>query len=282
MNDYVKLTQKTLFELGHQIEIDGIYGSKTSSVLMESIESGSVFLIPSEYAEFKEEISKPKESTIDRVVDDILDRPVGKNIATPSTGMTLIQGISHYCQADLRWANRIMGNKRTFRKAGCAVTCCAMWFDYLTEREILPARPDKDDPDPTRHLDVFLDQNGGYQGDSLIWSTASTFDKNTNLVYNRHTLEVGEEALSDMARKELDAGRLAMLRIRYNKDNWGLKFNHFVLAVGYKDDGTIIFHDPGHISGNAYQEDVENSMKTTRKGGYQLVGLELFKQRGVV
>ena len=131
-------------------------------------------------------------------------------------------------------------------------------------------------------LDEYLDVNGGYQGDSLVWPKVCDFAKTHGSDLNYNRVQGSHDDLKEMAKKEIvSSGQPVMLRVRYNKDNWNLPFNHFVLAVGTRDDKEIVFHDPGYKMGSAYEDDMVNSTsQVQRKDGYTLVALEIFKKQG--
>ena len=192
----------------------------------------------------------------------------------------------HFCQADERWAERVLGQKKTMRKAGCAVTCCAMLVNHYAPLSVypLPARPDDEEPNPVRHLDVFLDQNGGYQGDSLVWGKVCDFaaQHGVQLDYKRETgLLDDQRAALDRACDLIEQGIFPLLRVRYAKDHYGAPFNHFVLGLRY-DGHNLYFHDPGYAAGDGTQDDLANTMLTQRKGGYRIVGLDYFIRKETV
>jgi len=67
----------------------------------------------------------------------------------------------HYSQADPRWGQVILGRNKTIKQAGCAITAMAMAISGDSGKEITP-----------KMLDHYLDKNGGYLGDSIIWERA--------------------------------------------------------------------------------------------------------------
>ncbi|MFN7130723.1 MAG: LysM peptidoglycan-binding domain-containing protein [Myxococcales bacterium] len=71
-------------------------------------------------------------------------------------------GTPLWSQGDPRWGNRTLGRSHTIRSAGCAMTATAMAISKISGRTIDPGQ-----------LDAYLDRNGGYYGDGLVWNTAA-------------------------------------------------------------------------------------------------------------
>src|SRR5438034_659092 len=77
-----------------------------------------------------------------------------------------IQKIPHYCQADKRWAKRILGKNRNFQQAGCAVTSFAMLISAKMRQSLDPS-----------NIDEWLDHNQGYVGDNVVWEKLLEYAK---------------------------------------------------------------------------------------------------------
>lgn len=76
--------------------------------------------------------------------------------------------VPHFSQGDLRWAGRILGKSSSIARQGCAITAVAMILRFYG-RDVNPGT-----------LDEFLDQEGGYVGNSVVWTTAGRFKQTKN------------------------------------------------------------------------------------------------------
>ena len=213
---------------------------------------------------------------IDKTTQELLGELKEQGASTSSPGAggkdTYLERIPpHYCQADPRWAERKLGANRVFRRAGCAVTSCAMVLEQLSgNKQVLPSE-----------LDDFLDNNGGYvKGtDSLIWDCIGRYAKEKLGLDVNHERTQGqpEKELHSRAAEILSEGRPCMLRVRYIGNDYGCWFNHFVVGVGELADGNLRFFDPGYRAGGDLDAEENTTRQTSRKGGYEVVALEDFQ-----
>ena len=185
-----------------------------------------------------------------------------------------ISGIPHYFQADPVWKDCVLGRNKSLKQAGCALCCCAMTASFYLGREV---RPDE--------LDAFLDENGGYSGDNIVWDVVRTYLLNhgTRVSYDRIDGNSKNSNIVQTAKDLIDQGTPPLLRVDYGKDA-NSKYNHFVLGIGYvttENDPLLVFHDPGSKSGDGYVKEnrLANSMKTKRQGGYHLVQVDWYEIR---
>lgn len=81
----------------------------------------------------------------------------GRRYATSADGTPIFR------QGDAAWGARILGDDSSIASAGCAMTSVAMALSKISGRTITPAQ-----------LDAYLDKNGGYAGDGLIWGQAAS------------------------------------------------------------------------------------------------------------
>jgi predicted chitinase/LysM repeat protein len=71
-------------------------------------------------------------------------------------------GTPMYRQGDSQWGGRRLGTSSSLAAAGCAMTATAMAISKISGKVINPGE-----------LDQFLDKNGGYSGNALIWGKAA-------------------------------------------------------------------------------------------------------------
>lgn len=122
------------FQKAYGVEAIGVYGPKTRAALAKAL-SGT----------------KPP------------SQPPSQPPSNPSNGMpSADKGTPMYAQGDSRWGNRTLGRNYTIRSAGCAMTATAMAISKISGRPINPGE-----------LDAYLDKNGGYYGDGLVWGVAA-------------------------------------------------------------------------------------------------------------
>ena len=288
--------QKLMRGFGIELNDDGYFGPVTADAIEEvqgafdmileaqrgnarRTESVTIKAGGEEWEE-EAEIDEVRDSRkLEEEVEDIEDieeieeaePAVRGTIMTPN----IVKDIPFWCQADERWGARIVGQKRTFKQVGCAMSALAMDASRVLEREVTPIE-----------LDEFFDNNDGYQGDSVIWSTYSAFLAANDGGEFSYVRMVGgdyipnDERFASTLTDRVDNGQTSLMRLDYLDDD-DESYDHFVLCVGYEqqDDGNVnfIFHDPGTVGGNAYQEGYPNSIaNSTRHGGFQLVGLDYF------
>ena len=149
------------------------------------------------------------------------------SIASVST-----DGVPLYSQSDPRWGSRSLGTGgNTIKSAGCAMTATAMCLSKIAGREI-----------PPDELDQYLDNNGGYSGDLLIWSRAAQYIGKTATSVHSYTQATVDD--------NLNAGRPVVVGVKGG--------GHYVCVAGRNSDGTYIIHDPagGKILGGPYNGSV--------------------------
>jgi GH24 family phage-related lysozyme (muramidase) len=173
--------------------------------------------------------------------------------------------VPHFSQGDRRWGQRVLGRSSSLSKEGCAITCIAMVLRFYGR-----------DADPGS-LDIFLDANNGYVGNSVKWGVADNFKQagRQKLAYHRKT---GSEAeLTETLRQRIADNRPTLARVDYGIDR-GIVYNHFVVAVGVTEDGDIVMNDPAtrHGDGYEYPGPANIIQKTSRKQGYRIVQLDYY------
>jgi len=191
---------------------------------------------------------------------------IGDLPATAIAGNLLISPrVPHFSQGDQRWASRVLGRSSSIKRQGCAITCVAMILRFYGR-----------DADPGT-LDVFLDGEGGYMGNSVMWNVAGRFrqDKTNKLKYSSKT--GSEEKLRKFLQERVEKNLPTMVRVDYGKDS-DITYNHFVLCVGATAEGGIIMNDPATRLGDGYANSGQENVieKTTRKNGYKIVRVDYY------
>ncbi len=172
--------------------------------------------------------------------------------------------VSHFSQGDPRWGSRTLGRSSSISKQGCAISCIAMILRFYG-RDVNPGS-----------LDAFLDENGGYSGNSVRWTDAGKFNRNGGGKLNYFRKKGQESELRSMLVDRVAANRPTMIRVDYGIDS-DLTYNHFVVCVGLTADGHILMNDPATRMGDGYDHpDLNILEKTDRKRGYQLVQLDYY------
>ena len=224
--------QTALRTLGQDVPIDGCFGGATQDALLEMLGQPDFDQARGDTEKLRDAIwAKAVPLVRQAETDSGADTHAQDGKAGRSGEMPAPVGNGyppHFCQADPRWAERVLGQKKTMRKAGCAVTCCAMLVKHYVPNDIImPACPDGAPEDERFFLDVFLDQNGGYQGDSLVWGKVCDFaaQHGVQLDYKRETgLLDDQRAALDRACDLIEQGIFPLLRVRYAKDHWNAPF----------------------------------------------------------
>ena len=189
----------------------------------------------------------------------------GEHLAGRSGAQLISPQVPHFSQGDARWGSRTLGRSSSLSRQGCAIAAIAM-IQRFYGRNIDPGA-----------LDVFLDANSGYAGNSVKWGVAAGYSKGSGpkLAYARKNGSAAE--LVAILHKRIDDNRPTMVRVDYGSDS-NLTYNHFVVAVGTTPDGDIIMNDPGTRHGDGYANPgSENTIqKTGRKQGYKIVQLDWY------
>ena len=194
--------------------------------------------------------------------------PPSEAPSTPTTenGVTLISPrVPHFSQGDSRWSSRILGNRSTIQRKGCAITSVAMILKFFG-RNVTPGT-----------LDAYLDQEGGYSGDSVVWDIAGRHDqaRRTKLKYFREN--GSQEQLHAHLKERVHQNLPTLVRVDYGVDQ-DIRYNHFVVCVGKTDQGQFVMNDPATRLGDGYADPCDDNIiqKTTRKNGYKIVQLDWY------
>jgi hypothetical protein len=180
--------------------------------------------------------------------------------------------VPFFKQFDESWKARILGTRRTIKRAGCAISSIAMILAYYGR-----------DMDPGK-LDEYLDENDGYVGDNVKWAVAFNAGSGNNspnitLAQPRFTKKNDFETKID---ERITRNWPTLVHVDYGADR-GLVGDHWVVIVGKSHDGHFIINDPGTSQGNGAanpNQDITKLGLTKRKGGLNPVRLCLFEVRG--
>jgi GH24 family phage-related lysozyme (muramidase) len=164
----------------------------------------------------------------------------GRRYATSADGTPIFR------QGDAAWGGRILGDDSSIASAGCAMTAVAMALSKISGRTITPAQ-----------LDGYLDKNGGYAGDGLVWGQAAD-------IIGAGASKPGW-SLSTINR-QLDAGRPVVMGVDYKagSNGGGNGTDHWITVTGR-----------GTVNGQAvyYANDPATGQQITlRQEGNRLVG----------
>lgn len=173
--------------------------------------------------------------------------------------------VPHWSQGDPRWGTRHLGNAdRTVASAGCAITSVAMILKYFG-RDVDPAT-----------LDEYLDKNGGYSGNSVVWSVAFKHGEKDNLPKLSYGSKVTGGAMAATLDDRIKKNLPTLARVDYKSDT-DETYNHFVVIVG-KTKAGYVMNDPGTSKGDgSTTQSADNIIETTTRGGggYKLVEINL-------
>ncbi len=186
---------------------------------------------------------------------------------------TVIQGadrlisprVPHFSQGDPRWANRVLGRNSNIARQGCAISSIAMILGFYG-RDVNPGI-----------LDAFLDAEGGYAGNSVVWAVAGRCRQGRKDKL-KYASKSGDEAklrktLTERVKKNLPT----MVRVDYGVDR-DITYNHFVVCIGITGDGDLLMNDPATSRGDGYANPGNENLieRTTRKQGYRIVKIDYY------
>jgi predicted chitinase/murein DD-endopeptidase MepM/ murein hydrolase activator NlpD len=159
---------------------------------------------------------------------------------------TSADGTPMYRQGDPEWGSRTLGTSSSLSAAGCAMTATAMAVSKITGKAINPGQ-----------MDAWLDKNGGYSGNGLIWGKAAQMGG----------LGAAKQAWNlDTINKQIDAGRPVVVGVDYKAgSNGGANgTDHWITITGRgKEGGKDVYYANDPATGK--------QITLTNQGG-QLVG----------
>ena len=174
--------------------------------------------------------------------------------------------VVHFSQGDPRWAARTLGRGSSIRREGCAIASIAMILRFYG-RNVTPET-----------LDMYLDANNGYAGNSVKWDVAGQCGESRSGLKLRYARKAGsQKELSTILSERIDKNSPTMVRVDYGTDV-NLIYNHFVVCVGKTEDGALVMNDPATSQGDGYANTVDANIiqRTDRKNGYRIVQLDYY------
>ncbi len=178
-------------------------------------------------------------------------KPPANDNRQPPSSTDARNGTPLWSQGDSRWGSRTLGRNYTIRAAGCAMTATAMAISKISGKTINPGE-----------LDAYLDRNGGYYGDGIVWNTAARAAglKAAKANWSLSTIDAN-----------LRAGKPVVIGVDYKPGSGGGSngTDHWITIVGREVDNsgrvTYIAHDPGN--GKVARLYVSGGRITSSSGG---------------
>ena len=138
---------------------------------------------------------------------------------------TSADGTPIFKQGDAQWGGRSLGTGSSISAAGCAMTSTAMALSKISGKVINPGE-----------LDAYLDKNGGYSGNGLIWGQAA---KMAGMGASKPGWSM------DNINKQIDAGRPVVIGVDYKAgSNGGANGTDHWIAVTRREGNTYFANDP--------------------------------------
>ncbi|OJT19509.1 hypothetical protein BO221_34590 [Archangium sp. Cb G35] len=143
----------------------------------------------------------------------------GRQFATSADGTPIFK------QGDAQWGGRALGTGSSISAAGCAMTSTAMALSKISGKVINPGE-----------LDAYLDKNGGYSGNGLIWGQAA---KMAGMGASKPGWSM------ENINKQIDAGRPVVIGVDYKAgSNGGANGTDHWVAVTRREGNTYFANDP--------------------------------------
>jgi predicted chitinase len=159
---------------------------------------------------------------------------------------TSADGTPIFRQGDPQWGSRRLGTGLSLSSAGCAMTSTAMAISKISGKVINPGE-----------LDQYLDKNGGYAGNGLIWGKAAQMAGMT----------ASKPGWSfDNINKQIDKGRPVVIGVDYKAGSGGGAngTDHWITVTGRgKEGGKNVYFANDPATGKQI---------TLRQEGNRLVG----------
>ncbi|MDY7231355.1 glucosaminidase domain-containing protein [Hyalangium rubrum] len=164
-------------------------------------------------------------------------------------------GTPIYKQGDAQWGGRTLGSSSSLAAAGCAMTSTAMAISKITGKVINPGE-----------LDQYLDKNGGYSGNGLIWGKAAQMAG----------LGASKPGWSfDNINKQIDAGRPVVIGVDYKAgSNGGANgTDHWITVTGRgTQNGKPVYYANDPATGKEITLTKDGNRLTGGPQGYKSTG----------
>ncbi len=266
---YVVSLQNDFLAMGFSDSVaDGAFGIKTRQSLMAFQESAQIVVTGVVDVETKNAIILWLKNgySLSHLPDvGTSSRASQSNDYQPGVKHMIFPPVPHFSQGDRRWGSRILGRSSSISKQGCAISSVAMILSHFG-RNVNPG-----------HLDEYLDANGGYSGNSVIWGVAGQMNESLDNKLKYHREAGSEKKLLKIIKERVKKNLPTMARVDYGTDT-NLTYNHFVVCVGISEDGDVLMNDPATRYGDAYKNSGNDNIiqKTTRKNSYTIVGVDYY------
>ncbi len=262
---YVVALQRDLVALGYTETVaDGAFGINTRTTLMAFQAAAKVAVSGIVDAHTKDAIIFWLKEGYSRT--HLPENDAHKLESQPGVKQMIFPPVPHFSQGDPRWGNKILGRSASISKQGCAIASIAMILRFYG-RNVNPGL-----------LDDYLDINGGYNGNSVIWGIAGQCEEPSGNKLSYHRKTGNNQKLIKIIKARIQQNLPTMARVDYGTDS-NLTYNHFVVCVGLSDDGSIIMNDPATRYGDGYKDPGDDNIiqKTTRKNSYKIVGVDYYE-----
>ncbi len=164
-------------------------------------------------------------------------------------------GTPMYRQGDPQWGSRRLGSSSSLAAAGCAMTATAMAVSKITGKTINPGE-----------MDAWLDRNGGYAGNALMWGKAAQMGGlgASKQAWNFNTIN-----------KQIDAGRPVVIGVDYKAgSNGGANgTDHWITITGRgREGGKNVYYANDPATGKQITLSQVGSRLAGGPSGYKTTG----------
>jgi len=168
---------------------------------------------------------------------------------------TSADGTPKFKQGDAEWGSRTLGSSSSLAAAGCAMTATAMAVSKITGKTINPGQ-----------MDAWLDKNGGYSGNGLIWGKAAQMG---GLGASKTPFNLSN------INKQIDAGRPVVIGVDYKAgSNGGANgTDHWITVTGRgKEGGKDVYYANDPATGAQISLRAEGGRLVGGPKGYKSTG----------
>jgi len=168
---------------------------------------------------------------------------------------TSADGTPIFKQGDAQWGSRTLGKSSSLSAAGCAMTSMAMAVSKIKGEVINPGE-----------MDQYLDKNGGYVGNGLVWGKAAQMGG----------LTASKSAFNfDTINKQIDAGRPVVIGVDYKAgSNGGANgTDHWMTVTGRgQENGKPVYFVNDPATGKQISMRQEGNRLVGGPQGYKTTG----------
>ncbi|MBN1208936.1 MAG: LysM peptidoglycan-binding domain-containing protein [Myxococcaceae bacterium] len=168
---------------------------------------------------------------------------------------TSADGTPQFRQGDAEWGSRTLGRSSSLAAAGCAMTATAMAVSKISGKTINPGQ-----------MDAWLDKNGGYAGNGLIWGKAAQMG-------GLSAAKAGWNL--DTINKQVDAGRPVVIGVDYKAGSNGGSngTDHWITVTGRgQENGKSVYYANDPATGKQITLRAEGGKLVGGPKGYKSTG----------